>query len=201
MVAAILTVLLAAATTVAVWLFLGYRRLRERYAGIVDIDAAIARARSEHETFSTRAANEAKQVQTDLETLRARYAASKETYDRLIKEIALLEENLEDISFGVYKPHFGFATSNEYKAKLTAVNERQKSMIRSEGAIAFGTTWTVSGSRREGERMQKQYAKLLLRAFNGESDAAIAKVSWDNVTRMEERIYKAFEAINKLGGV
>jgi hypothetical protein len=61
--------------------------------------------------------------------------------------------------------------------------------------------WSVGGSEREGARMQKQYCKLLLRAFNGECDAAVAKVSWNNATKMEERIVKAFDAINQLGGV
>jgi multidrug efflux pump subunit AcrA (membrane-fusion protein) len=39
----------------------------------------------------------------------------------------------------------------------------------------------------------------MLRAFNGECDAAVAKVSWSNIANMEARIDKAFEAINKLG--
>jgi DNA repair exonuclease SbcCD ATPase subunit len=49
--------------------------------------------------------------------------------------------------------------------------------------------------------MQKQYSKLLLRAFNGECEAAIAKVAWNNATKMEERIRKSFAAINDLGQV
>jgi len=57
----------------------------------------------------------------------------------------------------------------------------------------------VSGSRVEGKRMVKQQSKLMLRAFNGECDSAIAKVSWSNIGTMEARISKAFDAINKLG--
>jgi hypothetical protein len=49
--------------------------------------------------------------------------------------------------------------------------------------------------------MARQNTKLVLRAFNGECDAAVAKVTWNNITRLEERIRKAFEAINKLGTV
>lgn len=41
----------------------------------------------------------------------------------------------------------------------------------------------------------------MLRAFNGECDAATARVTWNNATRMEERIRKAFEAVNKLGEI
>ncbi|WP_394828053.1 DUF4041 domain-containing protein [Pendulispora albinea] len=49
--------------------------------------------------------------------------------------------------------------------------------------------------------MVKQQAKLMLRAFNGECDAAIAKVRYDNVIKLEERVSKAYRDINKLGEV
>ncbi len=39
----------------------------------------------------------------------------------------------------------------------------------------------------------------MLRAFNGDCDAAIGRVRYDNVARVEKRIGNAFEAINKLG--
>jgi hypothetical protein len=41
----------------------------------------------------------------------------------------------------------------------------------------------------------------LLRAFNGECEAAVANVSWNNVTKVEERVRKSFEALNQLGSV
>ena len=47
--------------------------------------------------------------------------------------------------------------------------------------------------------MTKRYINLSLRAFNGECDSLIHKVKWNNVERFEERINKAFNAINKLG--
>ena len=49
--------------------------------------------------------------------------------------------------------------------------------------------------------MTKQYTKLMLRGFNGECDAAVANVSWNNIDRMEERVRKSFEAVNQLGSV
>lgn len=133
--------------------------------------------------------------------LGAEYAGAKVTFDRLSTEVRQLEENLEDISFGLYKPHYEFDTPDEFKRELDKVNERQKELIRSDRAATFAVAWTIGGSEREGARMQKQYCKLLLRAFNGECDAAVAKVTWNNATKMEERIAKAFDAINQLGGV
>lgn len=135
------------------------------------------------------------------EELAANYVVARETFDRLQREVSLLEENLENISFGVYRPHYEFTTSEEYRARLDEIWEEQKSLIKAERAIQYGVAWTIGDSRKEGERMQKQYGKLLLRAFNGECDASIAKVSWNNVTRMEERIRKGFDSINQLGGV
>ena len=49
--------------------------------------------------------------------------------------------------------------------------------------------------------MVKQNIKLILRAFNGECEAARADVSWNNITKMEERVKKSCEAMNKLSGV
>jgi len=39
----------------------------------------------------------------------------------------------------------------------------------------------------------------MLFAFNGECDSLIAKVKWNNATKAEERIKKAFDSVNKLG--
>ena len=39
----------------------------------------------------------------------------------------------------------------------------------------------------------------MLRAFNGECDSAILKTRWNNELKMEKRIMKSFEMINKMG--
>ena len=93
------------------------------------------------------------------------------------------------MSFGVYKPQYSFDASEKYKAELEKVTEQKKSAIRNKTAA------TAVGDL----AVQKRRQKLILRAFNGECDAATAKVKWNNVTRMEERIRKAYEAINVLG--
>jgi uncharacterized C2H2 Zn-finger protein len=120
---------------------------------------------------------------------------------RLSEELRRVEGSLDDISWGLYKPQYNFDTPEQFKAEMDLVCERQKDLVRAGKAVGFAVSWTIGNSKREGERMQKQYSKLLLRAFNGECDAAIAKVAWNNALRMEERIRKAFEAINRLGEV
>lgn len=117
------------------------------------------------------------------------------------RELSSVEEALEIQSFGFYKPRYGFESSAQYVARLASIRDAQKKMISEDTAAPCDTTWTVGGSAAEGKRMVKQQSKLMLRAFNGECDAAIAKVKYDNVVTLEERITKAYDAINKLGEV
>lgn len=189
------------ALLIAFRFYLRNRRLRARYAPVMDIDAELASVqrdldhlRDEHRQFD-------EDSQRKREQLSSEYEQARLTYDTLRKEIALLEENLEDISFGLYRPHFSFQTSGEYKARLESLRDEERQSIRSDRAAVCSAQWTVGGSVKEGTRMAKQNIRLVLRAFNGECDAALAKVAWNNVTKMEERIRRSFDAINKLSTV
>jgi len=173
--------------------------LQERYKGIADRDAEIQKREASISELSQKQSTLDGDHKKRLQELNDEYSKYKTMYDALRKELALVEENLEIQSFGVYKPHFDFKTSEEYKAKLEQNYEKQKALIKDDKAASCTTEWSVGGSRREGERMTKQYTKLMVRAFNGESDSCILKVKWNNVVTMEERIRKTHEAINKLG--
>jgi hypothetical protein len=178
-----------------------YKAIRTRYAPVVDVDEEVAKSRTELEKVRADLERAGTEYLKQKTILGQEYAAAKAIYDRLKGEIALLEEHLEDISFGLYKPHYDFDTSEKYRAALDDLRSRERDLIRNGSAATIGVAWTINNSRREGERMQKQYVKLMLRAFNGECDAAVAKVTWNNIVKMEERIRKGFEAINTLGGV
>lgn len=193
-------------------LYVRTRKLHSRYKSITDAEAEGRRLRAEAhqsvEQAKAAVAGELDQLRRQIEEQRKQKdvfatenAEVKATHERLQKEVSLLEENLEDISFGVYKPHFDYDTPEDYKTALGKVNAKQREVIRAGTATQFAKEWYVEGSRRKGEQMQRQYSKLLLRAFNGECEAAIAKVAWNNAAKMEERIRKAFDAINRLGGV
>lgn len=133
--------------------------------------------------------------------LTSEYGAAHQLYERLRKEVSLLEENVESISVGLYKPHYNYEDAAGYKAALDVIWEREKVLLKEGRAAISGKQWEIQGDKKAGERMTKQYLKLILRAFNGECDAAIAKVAWNNVTRMEERIRKSYETINEFGSV
>ena len=71
-------------------------------------------------------------------------------------------------------------------------------MISSKEAIYCNTEWAVEGSKAKGRTMTNRGIRLTARAFNNECDAAISNTNWNNVERMEQRIEKAYTAINKL---
>lgn len=130
------------------------------------------------------------------------------TQEKLKAQIRNLQQKLSEVeedeyvqSFGFYKSKYNFDTSEEYKLRLNHIRERQKVMIKNNTAAICHVPWEVEGSKRKGEKMTNDFLKLLLRAFNGECDVAVAKVRYDNVKSLETRINKTFEALNKLSEV
>lgn len=158
-----------------------YNLLYEKYKDIIDLDST--RTEKERET----------------KKLNEYYLSKKRIYDRLMNEIKMLVEDKNLTEFGLYNAHFNFDTSEEYKNKLEQNGELQKVFIKEGKAIICKTQWTVSNSIVQGRVWTKKQFKLMLRAFNGECDAGILKVRWNNIKVMEERIKRSFDAINKLG--
>ncbi|MFP4528004.1 MAG: DUF4041 domain-containing protein [Candidatus Kapaibacterium sp.] len=118
--------------------------------------------------------------------------------EHLKKLVAIFKEDEEAIEFGYYEPEYNFENSELYKSKISEIREKQKSMIRNKTAVVCHSEWTLGGSKAEGKKMANENLKLMLRAFNGECDAATSQVNYKNITKMIERINKNFEIINKL---
>jgi hypothetical protein len=121
--------------------------------------------------------------------------------EALRRDLSSLDEESTLQSFGFYKPRYQFVDSARYQAELEKIREAQKVMLKQRTAASCRIEWTVNGSKVEGRKQINQTINLMLRAFNGESDAAVAKVKFNNVTVMEARIRKAYERINGLAEV
>lgn len=176
-----------------------YNEMYERYKGVINVETELHNRTTELNALVTKLDNLGNEFALENAKLNRDFQNKRTVYESLLKEVSLLEENLEDISYGIYKPHFTYATSDEYKENLIKSVEKQKETIRLEKATLCAHNWIVEGSAEKGKKMVKEASKLMLRAFNGECDAAIAKVTWNNISNMEARIAKAFEALNKLG--
>ncbi len=153
------------------------------------LEDSIARLRSD--AARDRAALEKAMVDRKA-TLEAEIA-EKQAKLRQVEEAASLQE------FAVYHTHYSYDTAGEYADELNRVREAIKVSITAGNACVCTADWVVEGSRKKGQQMTQKQIKLMLRAFNGESDAAIAKVKYNNAEAMEKRIERAFDAINKMG--
>lgn len=158
-----------------------------RFQPIIDADQELGRVKAEQA-----------KVVTETDQLRNTYKEKRKIFDALVRQAAIYDEEIELAELGFYKPHFNYDTSEEYKKQIVEIRARQKEMLSEKTAITCRTEWTVEGSKAKGRTMSNRAIRLAARAFNNECDAAIAQVAWNNAERMEARIKKAFEAINKL---
>lgn len=115
----------------------------------------------------------------------------------LQKKIIVAEETIELEEFSLYSPKFDFCNSDLYREKLDEVRENEKYMIKAKTAWVCGKKWAVSGDEKKGQKMVEGQAKVALRAFNIECDAAVAAVKFNTFDRCVERIKKSYETINK----
>ena len=171
----------------------------ERYKSIIDIEAEVASQKKDLEQLISSKKMEIKNIEDNINTLNTNYQTALETYTKLRKEVSIFESKLDLIEFGIYEPVYNFEKSDDYRTEQNLIIEMQKSLISGDIAAICNTTWTVGDSEAKGRAVVNRYKKLMLRAFNGECDVLIAKVKWNNVNQMKERMQKLFDAINKLG--
>jgi hypothetical protein len=170
-----------------------------RYKPIKDIEAEISKKTNEINALIASKEKELIDLKNDFSQLKSNYANALDTYTKIRKEISLYENKIDLIEFGVYEPIYQFDKSDDYRQEQNKIIELQKEMISSEKAAICRTNWTIEGSEAKGKASTKKYIKLTLRAFNGECESLIAKVKWNNVNQMKERITKSYETINKIG--
>lgn len=160
----------------------------QKFSGVVSIEKEIE---LKNEELSA--------IQSSASELNEKFIDAKSIYKELEKDIRLYQNDLEFVELGIYEPIFDLDTSEKYQERIIQIVTRQKQLIKGGNACVCNTEWVVGNSRKQGEIMTRRYINLTLRAFNGECDALISKVRWNNIKRFEERITKAYNAINKLG--
>lgn len=170
----------------------------EKYQAIADTEVKIQEMLAEADAEKTKREQQIIDLDSEIEVLKQKYKEGYITFEKLRKETDIFRDSLEMAEYGVYEPHFEFDTSEQYKNEIFGVRERQKQLIRAELAVKGGENITWNGSLSKGQAMVKREKKLMLRAFNGECDSFVADVEWNNVSRMEERVNRSFEAINKI---
>lgn len=161
--------------------------MNNRFDGIIDM---------EEERIKIEA--EISKLKAQLKEETAKKTILKEKELKIQENINLLSDEYNLLDFGFYKYKYNFERSEEYNEKLSGIKQELKDMIKDKVAATCDTDWQVQGSKSKGKTLTNNVLKLALRAFNGESDAAIAKVKYNNIKVMEARIIKSYESINKM---
>jgi len=164
--------------------------LEKRYEPIISREAEIQRLDSEIEART-------KQI--------GGLATKESEISRRISELNRKLKSLEEQDFvescGFYESKYDFGSSEEYKQQLEQIRSGQKRLIKEKRAVICNTNWTLGDSRKQGKKLVESFTKVILRAFNGECDAAVSKVKYNNIQVLENRINKAHEEINKIAEV
>ena len=177
------------------------RKLEVRFKDVIDIDIEKEKTQKELKKIEKEKEKLKKEIEDYKKNIKEEKIRTLEVLEKkreIQKEIDLLEEDQELQEFSFYKPKFFYENSEEYKQKIEDINFQMKIMIKSKTAAICFSQWSVDGSKKAGKTMTNQFLKMMIRAFNGESDACIAKVKFNNVNIMEKRIKKAYEIINRL---
>ena len=174
-----------------------------------EIQAEIARLKAERDQSQTaledlrfRSVKEQQQLQADFEKRKAAYEQQAAELERQLSErranLVVMDEELLLQSFGFYKTRYNLGSSDIYKSKIDDIRAKQAAMVKAGTAAVCPTGWKVNNSEKEGERMIKDYLKLIVRSFNNECDASIVGVKFSNLDSIEKRIRKAFDTLNQL---
>lgn len=144
--------------------------LRQRYGGIADVEAA----KLEVEREVNRITNRRDELQSFL-----------------VREEGWAEQQ----DFGIYEPQYEFSEDQEYEQRLKTLRQQQHGMAESGAAV------TYHGKKRDKTppELKRDYMKLMLRAFNGQAEAAIATVTASTISDKLDRLDKLFAGINELG--
>lgn len=161
-------------------------------------DLYVVQQHQEADKYVIEAKETKKHLEASIDKLREDYKAKKSIFDELVKKAAIYNDQIEVAELGFYEPHYDFDTSEQYKAKIDTIRNKQKDMVRRKSAVTCDTEWRVGDSVAEGKKFTDRIIRLVLRAFNNECEAAVSSVTWKNIARLETRIQKAFDAINKL---
>ncbi len=109
------------------------------------------------------------------------------------EEITLLQEA------GIYEFRHRLADAVAYKAALQRLKDSIKISAKNNHAITATTDWTVNGSTVEGQRMVRDFSKLMLRAYNAEADNCVRSMRPYRLDSAKDRLTKTREVISRLG--
>ncbi|MFA5802838.1 MAG: DUF4041 domain-containing protein [Thermoleophilia bacterium] len=109
------------------------------------------------------------------------------------------ERILQEI--GIYRYHHPLENASAYRDRLDELGTRIANLIKTNGAIEMSKNFTFDNSLAKGQKMTKDLAKLMLRAYNAEVDNSIRSLRAGNIVTAKRRVEASRAAIKKLGAL
>jgi hypothetical protein len=116
----------------------------------------------------------------------------------LMSKIDVYSRIDEFVDVGHYEmPAYLYETSARFAEEIKRSREQQKELIKNKEAITCDATISFGGNSSAGKKVLDGQVKLILAAFNIESDSLISKVSPSNFPKILERIEKLANTLEK----
>jgi uncharacterized protein YoxC len=115
----------------------------------------------------------------------------------LQSQLSHLSEEVELQSFGFYEPKYNFISSDDYRSQLKEIKAKQKRMIKEDTAIFCPVDWTVGESKKEGQKLIKNFKRLILIVFNTECGDSIRRVKPGRFEKSQSEIENQFKILNR----
>ena len=131
-------------------------------------------------------------AEAELETVRT---GLRDASAQLIQVV----DSVELESNGLYDYRHPAESALDLQTRLSVVQTDIKAMVRDKMAVASSSAFTFNGSITEGQRWVADISKLMLRAFNAESENCMKTVRAGNLAAAQKRLTTAASTIAKLG--
>lgn len=184
-------------------------KAREEFAKArEEANSSLTKARGEAGRIINAAKQENGKLSEQINSLKAEAKSAQAELDIIREGLRLKADDAHLLEVGYYRPVYGFEDLPKYQEAIEKIKEAQKAMLRVPGetgdqsAAAYATkTFSLNGSDAQGRKLLKKALQLMLRAFNGECDAFIARANYRNVTTMQKRIQSSFDQVNKIADI
>lgn len=171
------------------------RQLKERLRPIIEIDYYVRSARETAEDLTRKAELKCKQLNQEAQQ-------AKKELEIIQEALALKAYDAHALEVGYNEPVYGFEDLPRYEAELIEIKKAQKIMLQLDGSegISVAAAYAINPPELGGlnSKQLKNILRLMIRAFNGESDSLIARANYRNVETMKKRMQSSFDQINKL---
>ncbi|MFD1045641.1 DUF4041 domain-containing protein [Kibdelosporangium lantanae] len=148
---------------------------------------------------------ELRHLQSTVDQSKVEYSALAATHRQLNNEIESLRSQLVETrdlvllqEVGIYEFTHPLDDALAYKDALAALRQEIKNAAKGD-AVTCQVDWAVNGSVKEGQKLGRDMAKLMLRAYNAEADNAVRVVKPHTREAVKKRLATTRDTIGRLG--